>query len=145
MNSGIKVIFVIYFLVIGFIVTVEVQSVYTAREEIKKALIIAVDSGIIHGTVSGDTGRGDVRLDETRVRQGVVSVLRKNLNLDETLSSDAFRKGRLEVKVTHNSNGVPRVEAVYRGTLRIGIMRLVGMDGYEIEVPKRTPYLTEYK
>ncbi|BFH18234.1 hypothetical protein J6TS7_20800 [Paenibacillus dendritiformis] len=145
MNSGIKLIFWIYFLVLLAITGFYIQHVFNAEDVISRALGPSIDGGIIHGTISSDTGRGGVRLDEARVRQGIVMLMRKNLGLDASLSSDTFRNGRLEIVLTHNSEGVPRVEAVYSAEIEIGIMRLVGQDGYTIRVPKKTPYLTEYK
>ncbi|GAC42085.1 hypothetical protein PPOP_1442 [Paenibacillus popilliae ATCC 14706] len=122
-----------------------VQSVYIARNVISDALSSAIDSAIIYGTIASDVGRGEVRLDRDKVKQGITAMLKANLRLDDSLSSETFRRGKLAVQVTHNSDGVPRVEAEFSAEIDIGIMRLFGQDEYTIRVPRKTPYLTEYK
>lgn len=145
MESGLRLIFFIYFLVLLVITAYYVQSVYIARNVISDALSSSIDSAIIYGTISDDVRYGRVGLDEKKVKEKLHEMLRINLRLDKSLHSETYQNGKLEVNFTHNSDGVPRVEAEFSAEIDIGIMKLFGQDGYTIRVPRETPYLTEYK
>lgn len=144
MNTGVKVMFLLYFLVFASILSIDFISVYEAETEIKRALDRAIDGGIIYGTIDDDMSKGKIRLDEERVRQGVTTIIKKNLSLDASLSNDAYRKGSLNITITYH-NESPRVEANYNASVQLISGKFVGLDEYDIRVNKKTPYLSEYK
>ena len=144
MNSPVKLMLLIYLLVFGLIVAVDVVSLSRAEDNMKRSLDRAIDGGIIYGTNEDDYSKGFIYLKEDQVRESVRSLIQKNLKLDSSLSSEAYRNGELFVSITY-FDGIPRVEATFRAGVKMIAGGLVGLDTYNLEVTKRTPYLSDYK
>jgi len=144
MSTGVKMMFLIYLLVFAGLLSTDVLSLNQASDRVKRTLDRAIDGGIIYGTIEDDYAKGKIRLDEDKVRQGISDIFRKNLALDEKLSSETYQRGNLAVVITYH-NGAPSVEATFNASVKMGAGRLVGLDTYDIEVKKRTPYLSDYK
>lgn len=144
MNSAIKTMLLIYFLVFLSLVYVDVSTVNQAGMKIKRSLDRAIDAGIIYGTIEDDYSKGRIRLDEAKVREGTEDIFRKNLRLDTSLSNEAYKNGNLVVNVTYH-NGSPRVTASYKADIKLVAGHIVGLETYDMEVKRQTPYLSDYK
>ncbi|OAB30513.1 hypothetical protein [Paenibacillus macquariensis] len=144
MNSPVKLMLLIYFLVFGLLASVDLISISRAEDNIKRSLDRAIDGGIIYGTNEDDYSKGLIYLNEDKVRQGVRDLIQKNLKLEPTLSSEAYQNGELIVNITYH-DGVPRVEATFRAAIKMIAGGMVGLDTYPLEITKRTPYLSDYK
>ncbi|RUT38687.1 hypothetical protein EJP82_26815 [Paenibacillus anaericanus] len=144
MNTGIKTMFVIYFLVIAALIFTDVSILNQAADNAKRTLDRAIDGGIIYGTIEEDYIKGRIRLDEDKVRKGINDLFRKNLNLDSSLSSETYQRGKLIVTITYH-NGAPSVEAEYVAAIKMVAGKLVGLETQDIDIKKRTPYLSDYK
>lgn len=112
--------------------------------KIEKTLNHALDAAIIKGSVTDDAMRGYVRLDENLSREAAKNTLIDTLKLNGVLENNHYQDASFHLAIEYLGD-VPRIEAEYRVHIDFFAGKLVGLNGYEIAVKKKTPYLSLYK
>ncbi|NHN34883.1 hypothetical protein [Paenibacillus agricola] len=142
--SSVKLMFIIYFCVFVMIFVVDRIRIELVHDAIGDALSQALDAGLIQGTDDASRSLGELQLDMNAAQIAVNEVLKSNLKLDNGLSNDDYKDSQLDVTMVYQ-NGTPRLEAVFSTHITLYSGTMVGIGEYPIRIPKRTPYLTNYK
>lgn len=142
--GAVKILSFIYVSFIFLVIGANVFYADTAYYKIEKTLNQALDAAIIDGSVTDDAMRGYVRLDEDLARGAAREILIKTLNLDSGLENSHFKSANFTLQIEYLGD-TPRIEAEYRAQIDFFAGKLVGLNGYELTVKKRTPYLSLYK
>jgi Flp pilus assembly protein TadG len=143
-ESGFKIIFYILFSVVFTVIFTDVFRIYAAHQKIADALAQSVDAGLIAGTDQDTRSAGKLEIDLNKARAGVTNILMNNLKLDNRLENRFFTGSQLDIRLQYR-NGSPRLESTFKTNIPIYSTKLFGFSEYSITVPKKTPYLTDFK